>query len=345
MDSNPHFNKSGIPLVDIVLIAYNHERYVGQAIESVLAQQTDFAYRLIIGDDCSTDNTQAIIKSYAEQYPNLIKTMLDSEHRGFRHKDRVGIKALDVCNAKYVAFLDGDDYWTDPSKLQKQVAFLETHPDFSICYHNARMFYEDGSRETTNWLQPDHKEVSTLEDLLFVNFIPTCSVVFRRGLLGEWPDWLFTLGMADWPIHIMNAQHGKIEYLNEVMATYRVHDKGTWSSRTQVEQWLDVIRMLDHINVYLGLKYKKQVRAAKAEWYYQLAQITEREGDRVNARMFFGRYCRLSQFRDGRRKLSIFLRCYLPGLYRGLRTFRNRVQPNGTSANSPLANSTGSKGE
>lgn len=332
MDSDPFFNKSVTPLVDIALITYNHERYVGQAIESVLAQQTEFAYRLIIGDDCSTDNTPAIIRSYAEKYPNRIKMMLDSEHRGPIHRERVGIKVLDICNAKYVAFLDGDDYWTDPSKLQKQVAFLETHPDFAICYHNARMFYEDGSRETANWLPPDHKEVSTLEDLLFDNFIPTPSVVFRRGLLGELPDWFFTLTIADWPIHIMNAQHGKIEYINEVMASYRVHDKGTWSSRNQVDRGLEVIAMLDHINVYLGLKYKKQVRAAKAEWYYQLAEITHREGDRVKARIFLGRYSRLSQFRDGRRKLSLFLRCNLPGLYRGLRTIRNRIQSNGKSA-------------
>jgi glycosyltransferase involved in cell wall biosynthesis len=328
MESDPLSNKSVTPLVDIVLITYNHERYVGQAIESVLAQQTEFAYRLFIGDDCSTDNTQAIIERYAEKYPTRIRMMLETVHRGTSHSERVSIKIRDITAAKYVAFLDGDDYWTDPSKLQKQVTFLEAHPDFAICYHNARMFYEDGSRETMNFLPPDHREVSTLEHLLSSNFIPTCSVVFRRGLFDKFPDWYFTLNIADWPLHIMNAQHGKIGYINEVMATYRVHDQGAWSSRAQVDRGLEVISMLGHINVYLDLKYRKQVRIAKAEWYYQLAETTYREGDLVNARIFLRRYSVDSRCRNPRRILSLFLRLYLPGLYGSLRTLRNWFQSN-----------------
>jgi glycosyltransferase involved in cell wall biosynthesis len=311
------------PLVDVLLITYNHEKYVGRAIESVLAQQTEFGYKLTIGDDCSTDNTQANIRDYADRYPDRINLVLDQQHRGLLHRDRVGIRTLLASKAKYVALLDGDDYWTDRSKLQKQVSFLEAHSDFAICYHNAEMFYENGSRETANLLPPEHPEVSSLEDLFLTNFIPTCSVVFRGGLLGELPDWLFTLRMADWPIHIMNAQYGKIRFINEVMASYCVHDQGAWSSQTKIDQGLEVIRLLDHVNVYLGLKYKEKIRAAKAHWFHELAEIAHQDGDRAKTRLFLRQYWRQNKLRDARKTMSLFFRAYTPPLYRGLRALRN----------------------
>src|SRR6266542_522725 len=126
------------PLVDVNLITYNHENFVAKAIESVLEQQTNFAYRLIIGDDCSTDNTQSIIRSYAQQYPERIQTLLALEHRGIEHQDRVGMQVLRLSTAKYVALLDGDDYWTDRHKLQKQVDFLNTNTEFALCFHNVK---------------------------------------------------------------------------------------------------------------------------------------------------------------------------------------------------------------
>src|SRR5258708_3052102 len=131
------------PLVDVTLITYNHEKFIAQAIESVLSQQTGFEFRLLVGDDCSTDNTQSIIRSYAEKYPERICLMLDSTHRGLKSRERVGVRALTGSTAKYVALLDGDDYWTDAYKLQKQADFLETHPDFAICFHNVRMVFQD----------------------------------------------------------------------------------------------------------------------------------------------------------------------------------------------------------
>lgn len=311
------------PLVDVILITYNHEKFVKDAIESVLAQRTEFEYRVIIGDDCSTDNTQAIIRSYAEKYPERFHLLLDSEHRGLNHRDRVGIRTLGIATAKYVALLDGDDYWTDSNKLQKQVAFLESHPEFAICCHNARMSYDDGPREAANLIPADQKEVSNLEDLLFANFIPTCSVVFRRGLFGELPEWFFTLSIADWPLHILNAQHGKIEYFNEVMATYRVHQGGAWSSRSGVNKALSIIKMLEHVNAHLSFRYQRKIRATQAEWYYQAAEMTYRVGDANACRKFLSKYLLLDRLRGGRRALSIFLRVRCPGVYSYLRSARD----------------------
>lgn len=315
------------PLVDVVLITYNHEKFVAQAIESVLSQQTEFNFRLLVGDDCSTDNTQVIIESYAEKYPDHMSLMLDSEHRGLKHKDRVGIRALRATTAKYIAWLDGDDYWTDPHKLQKQISFLEDHPDFAICFHNVRMVYEDGSKETENWLPPNQREVSTIEHLFLDNFIPTCSVVFRRGLFDELPDWFFTLGMGDWPIHILNAQHGKIGYLNEVMATYRVHHGGAWSSRSAVSQGQEIIKMLDHVDEHFGFRYKRQVQAAKAEWYYQLAERSYIAGDLLSCRSYLKKHFSLGGLPTNRRTMSLFLRARLPRTYRALRSLGGSRRP------------------
>ena len=314
------------PLVDVAIVTYNHENFVAQAIESVLSQEFDGECRLIIGDDYSTDRTQAIVADYAQRYPDRIITIFSSEHLGLAHKDRVGLKVLESCTAKYVAMLDGDDYWTDVHKLQKQVGFLESHPDFAISCHNVTLFYEDGSKEAVNLLPPDQREVSTLEDLLLANFIPTCSVVFRRGLFGKLPDWYFSLSIGDWPIHIMNAQHGKIGYINEAMAAYRVHHAGVWSSWGPVTQQLEIIRMLDYVDAYLEFSYEKTVKKAKAAWYYRLAETSHNQGDRVNARIFLKKYFSFSDLEIRKEVLSLLLRIETPALYKRLITLRDFVR-------------------
>jgi glycosyltransferase involved in cell wall biosynthesis len=314
------------PLVDIVMPTYNHERFIAQAIESVLAQQTSFEYRLNIPDDCSTDNTQMIIKDYAQKHPHQIRVLFSPHNIGLLHKDRLIIKALKLCTAKYVALLEGDDYWTDPHKLQKQVDFLEGHPDFAVCGHNVTMFYEDGSKAPANLLPSNHREVSTLEDLLFANIIPTCSAVFRRGLFGELPDWYHTLRIGDWPLHIMNAQHGKIRYINEVMAAYRVHPGGMWSGWSPVSQRLEIIKMLRHVDAYLGFKYKKQIRASQANWYWEIAQECYKQDDRIQGRRYAKRYFWLGGFRAHRNLLGYFLKLRTPALYHTLRSIKEFVR-------------------
>jgi len=271
------------PLVDIALITYNQEKFIAQAVESVLMQQTGFEYRLFIGDDCSTDNTQPIVTSLARKYPDRIKTIFDSEHRGLSHRDRVGLSVLKLCTAKYVAMLDGDDYWTDPYKLQKQVDFLENHPDCSICFHDVMMFYEDRSQEPRKFCRPGQKEISTIEDLLAGNFIQTCSVMFRNHLFGELPDWFYSAIMGDWILHILNGQYGKIGYLNEVMAAYRVHQGGFWTSLDQLDQVRNQIQILDHLDDYLDIKYTKQIEAGKAKSYQYLSEVHYQRGDIANA--------------------------------------------------------------
>lgn len=336
--------------VSVLVATYNHAKYINQTINSILMQDVNFAYEIVIGEDASTDGTREIVLELQEKYPGKIRALLRDPVAAERDRAAgIGgkggfVNVLHACQGQYVAWLDGDDYWINPHKLQRQVDFLDKHQDFAISFHNAAMVYEDGEKEARNVVPADHKEVSSLSDLLFTNFIPTCSAVFRRGLFRDLPDWFFELKLGDWPIHIMNAQHGKIGYINEVMAVYRIHQGASWSLKNDENQFLELIKMLDHVDGYLDFAYRKQIRAAKAEWYYQLAEVSQREGDRARARMFLGRSCLLGRFRGPRRFLSLFLRGYLPGLYRSLRALRNWAQSNGGPKNSLLKNSKDSKG-
>lgn len=317
------------PLVDVNLITYNHEKFVAQAIDSVLAQRTNFAYRLIVGDDCSTDNTQAIVRRYVAQYPDRIAIFFDSEHRGLRSKDRAGLKVLGLSTAKYVAWLDGDDYWTDPHKLQKQVDVLEGNPDAAICFHNVSTFQQDGNREPENLCPPDQKQVSTLEDLLRGNFIPSCSTMFRRAAVGTLPEWYFNLKMGDWPLYILMAQHGAIHYINEVMAAYRVHGGGSWSPRDRSHHDVNFLQLLDYADRHFNFKYKRAIDATKSRYYFELAETYYRRGHPRHALVPIKRGLRTSRFRH-RGLISFYLQVKAPGVYNSLRSLRNLVRPPGS---------------
>jgi glycosyltransferase involved in cell wall biosynthesis len=229
--------------VSVAMITYNHEAFIAQAIDSVLMQQTDFEVELVIGEDCSPDGTRSIVRDYAEKHPGIIKALLHPQNLGPAHgpgKNNL-VSVLRACRGQYIALLEGDDYWTDPLKLQKQVEFLEAHPECAICFHNVMVTYMDQQRTSHFFCPPDQKEISTLKDLLINNFIPTCSVIYRRGLFGEIPNWFHELPIGDWPLHVLNAQYGHIGYLDEGMAVFRIHAGGIWSSRdtvARIKQWL-----------------------------------------------------------------------------------------------------------
>ena len=249
---------STVPLVDVNLVTYNHEKFVARAIESVLEQQTNFVYRLIIGDDCSTDDTRSIIRDYAQQYPERIQLLFVSEHRGIEHKDRVGIEVLRLSTAKYVALLDGDDYWTDPNKLQRQVDFMERFTGCSLCFHNAEMFYDDGSQPPKRLRPQDQKEISTVEDILAGTVPLPCTVLFRNDLL-ILPETFHEVTNADWMMFALLAEHGHVGYINEVMAAYRMHSEGIWSGRTRQQQLREHIKTYKTIDEHLKFKYRRVI--------------------------------------------------------------------------------------
>ncbi|MCK4882472.1 MAG: glycosyltransferase [Candidatus Omnitrophica bacterium] len=250
------------PKVSVKVVTYNHEAYIAKAIESVLMQKVNFDYEIVIGEDCSTDNTRQIVVDYQRRYPQKIRLLLHEKNMGSRYNNREVHKA---CRGEYVAILDGDDYWTSPDKLQKQVDFLDSHPGYSACFHNAQRIYENG-RENCLYVRKKIKTPFTLEDLLEGYPFPTCSSVYRNTRSGEFPPEFDKIPFGDWPLHVLNAESGDLYYIDEVMSVYRVHEGGMWSVGGKhcydlfIKQARWNIIFYEAVNKHLGYKYDKLIK-------------------------------------------------------------------------------------
>ncbi|HWY10649.1 MAG TPA: glycosyltransferase [Bacteroidia bacterium] len=218
--------------VSVFMVTYNHEKYIAQAIESVINQKTNFQFELVIGEDCSTDNTRTIVESYKNKYPAIIKTVFQKHNVGIK----ANVESVFVnCKSKYVAILEGDDYWTDNNKLQKQIDFLENNLDYSCCFHNVKTIVDDNKSRTWNFCKFKNDRSFTFDDIINDNFIPTCSVVFRNNITWDFLIKLRSIMAGDWFLHIYNSEKGKIYFMNEFMGVYRVHPNGQWAGLTQIE--------------------------------------------------------------------------------------------------------------
>jgi len=324
--------------ISVLVTAYNHEKYIAQALDSVLMQQVTCDVEIVVGEDASTDRTREIILDYERRYPGRIRVLLrdrvDAEREralGLGGKTNF-MQTLKACDGQYVALLDADDYWTDVRKLQKQFDFMESNPDFAICFHNVTAFYEDGSKAPENLCPPDQAEVSTVERLLSGNFIPSCSAMFRGGLVTEFPDWYSTLKIGDWPLYILEAQHGKIRYLNKIMGAYRVHRGGTWSLTKRSHQDITFVKMLDRFDRQFEFKYRRTIAATKARYYFELSELYFADGHPGRALVPIQRGLWCSRFKH-RGLISLFLQVKAPALYDSLRSLRDFVRP--PRSNSP----------
>jgi glycosyltransferase involved in cell wall biosynthesis len=289
--------------VTVSLITYNHAPFIAQAIESVLMQQTSFDFELLIGEDDSLDGTRQIVTDYQARYPDRIRLFLNDR----KEVVYVNGKPTGLWNAannirhsrgEYIGLLDGDDYWTSPLKLQQQVEFLEKNRDCAMCFHNVRILDEaDPASEELHHIKPMRAKYD-IEDLLGGNFMHTCSVMFRSRLFEEFPRWFFKCPMGDWPLHVLNAQHGRIGYLDEVMAVYRKHGKGAWSAQTQVQILAGSIQAARRIRTSLTPSQKRHLDDCMVRWYRDAVALSRVAGDSKAAGRFAAAYLRTFPFRD-----------------------------------------------
>jgi len=246
------------PLISVLMITYNHEKFIAQAIESVLIQQVNFKYEIVIGEDCSTDRTKDIVVDYQEKYSDRIKLLSQEKNAGM-HKNF--IDAYYSCRGKYIALLEGDDYWTDPHKLQKQVEFLEANPEYVICFHRVKVLEKNRFVEDDITEQRYNNIITfpvNLNNLLTLgNFIHTPSVVFRN-IIKEYP-WEYLLSpVGDYFLYIILAKNGYIKRLEDVMAVYR-KGVGVWSSLNNREMTKKILIYQSCILSYLEEKTQKQI--------------------------------------------------------------------------------------
>ncbi len=279
-----------MPKASVLTITYNHERFITQALESALGQNTNFEYEIVVGEDCSTDRTRSIILQYEQTRPDKVRLLRRDKNLGMV---RNFISTFKECRGEYVAILEGDDYWTSPLKLQRQIDFLEANNDYSMCFHKAQLIREEAGwepgKESLGVFPADlPKTTFNLEDLLISNFIPAASIVFRNYSHGKLPDMFSQCKFIDWPLAVFIAEHGKISFLNEIMSVYRFHSGSAWQTKSAVEKTEATIEMLELINAHLEFRYNKLINniIQRHQIYLQflrlLKWLSKRSGIRKN---------------------------------------------------------------
>jgi len=239
--------------LSVSMITYNQEAYIGAAIQSALDQETNFEYEIVIGEDCSTDQTLSICREFQCRYPGKIRLLERCSNVG---AVRNYLETYKACVGEYVAFLEGDDFWIDPKKLQKQVDFLDSNPDYAICFHNVYLSDEVGA--LSGPLFEKLEDTTTVRDLCTGDYISTPSCVIRNRQIKEIPDWIYDLPGCDWPFDILNAECGKIKCLPGLMAAYRLHDASMWSSVDARKKSLVAIDLATKVSGYLDNRYSKE---------------------------------------------------------------------------------------
>ena len=202
--------------VSILSISYNHAAFIGRALDSFLQQKTDFSYEIVIADDASTDNTQEIIKEYYNKYPEIIRPVLRKTNLGANNN---WLDAFKLCRGKYIAFCEGDDYWTDINKLQLQVNFLNKNSNFSLCFHNAIILDEKDPEFKKIFNDDQQKSITTITDVINGWYISSASMVFRREFL-KIPSWFTNIYNGDYLLQLILADRGPIGYINKIMSVY-----------------------------------------------------------------------------------------------------------------------------
>jgi len=223
-------NENSDVIVSVFMITYNHEKYIAEALDSILMQEVDFRYEIVVGDDCSTDNTRQILLEYKEKFPDKFKLLLHDENIGMIANM---IATLRACTGEYIALCEGDDYWIDSKKLQKQVDFLNKYQQVSMLFENAliKEYDENGNIQNTaeHTMGIENGIVQPI-DILSKKIVPTASVLFRNRDLESFFEKIKNFPVGDTPLFLYLAKFGDIYYQNEITSVYRILDSGTVKS-------------------------------------------------------------------------------------------------------------------
>ena len=207
------------PLLSVCIRSYNQERFIADAIDSVLKQETTFDFEIIISDDCSSDRTISIVEDYVKRYPEKVRFIKGTTNVGGPNNLK---RVIQASSAKYITCLDGDDYYLSTNKLQKQVDFLESHAEYSACFHNTMDVNENGEKLGIFNPLDFHQVHDAAEFIIEKWFVPIHSAVLRRELI-EFPDWYDTVMNDDYVIHLSVVKHAPYYYMPDVMVAYRHH--------------------------------------------------------------------------------------------------------------------------
>lgn len=306
--------------VSVVCMTYNHEKYIAETIESFLMQQTDFEYEILIHDDASTDRTQEIIRQYEKKFPDIIKPIYQTENQ---FSQNVVVEYINHKRAqgKFIAFCEGDDFWTDPYKLQKQVDYLEHHPETSMCIHAAKRVNAETKRKIASIRPFKESRVMTVEEVIEGggDFFATNSMIYSKEKLEIWPDFYINAIVGDYPMVIFGALQGDFYYMDEDMSSYRISSEGSWTQREfstiekKKKHYAEIARTLDEIDEYTDYRYSQAIQNAKNghQFYLLLIQGKFKEIQQQEYSHFYKKM-------GTRYKLTSRMKHHFPGISRML---------------------------
>ncbi len=312
-------------MVSVFCLAYNHEKYIRKALDGFVNQITDFKFEVLIHDDASTDNTAQIIKEYAEKYPEIIKPVFQTENQYSKGKKITREYLLPMARGKYFAWCEGDDCWTNNNKLQKQVDYLETHPDYSYCCHRVlcKNFFDGSERFIPNIEESRDYE---LDEIVRKGAVfQLSSLVFRSDLYRKKPDCFSTNGFGDIQLYMYGAMFGKCYVLSDVMSQYNHGTEGSWTNRISKNREKNVVHekqmleMLKRVNEYYDYKYNDSLAYAisRAEFNIHILTGNMKKAKMAVYREFYKNY--------KRRKQVFFVKKYFPIIVNFRRAIKSYV--------------------
>lgn len=260
------------PLVSVHMITYNHEKFIAQAIEGVLMQRTNFPFELIIGEDCSTDRTREIVVDYANRHPDIVRPILHDNNVGMMRNMKI---CLQACSGKYTAICEGDDYWIDPLKLQKQVDFLENNPSYTLCVHATKIMFNN--RHVGEVRPYSSDTTASVNDIIIKGgLFATNSLLFKKHFLSNPPNFLSLPYTGASMLIMFLAAEGHVFYIDEFMSVYRKNVPGSWTKRfkkstteNKLKHYDYHIKAIEEFDEYYSYKFNEVIEKRKLWFEFQ----------------------------------------------------------------------------
>jgi glycosyltransferase involved in cell wall biosynthesis len=313
-------NSENTVKVSVCCGTFNHKPYLRECLESLLMQKTSFEYEILLHDDASTDGTTEIVKEYAAKYPERIRPVIQTVNQ-YSSNTRAIITTflLPLARGEYISLCEGDDYWTDPFKLQKQVDVMENDPDISLCLHPAVSLKPNGRKKIRSLYAKS--QPACITDIIRWKqlFWPTASLLYRKEMMTDYPDFCLKCHIGDAPLVHYMAIRGKVYYLNEAMSVYRKNVPGSHSDRCRnisdpdrQEICRTEFEMLDGFNRLT--KYIYNFHFIKRKLYVQSC-ILSRRRNYFRIKVYDGFYADLKQM-PAKERLRLWKKIYLSPLFK-----------------------------
>ena len=242
------------PKVSVVCMVYKHEPYLRQCFDGFVMQKTSFPIEILVNDDCSPDGSAEVMREYEERYPDLFHCIYQKENQYSKGKMAWWEVLFPMAQGEYIAICEGDDYWIDPYKLQKQVDFMDQHSDYVACFHNARVQYDD---HVSLFNAMDENHYPSTEDIIKRHWFIATPTLFFRNVLRDYPEWRGEVLNGDYLLELLLAREGKFYYMDDAMAVYRQDGQGMSSvlKRNKVDMVDRLISLLEKTKPLFDEKY------------------------------------------------------------------------------------------